>query len=161
MSTRDIIVHLSTNVFAGSDTTAIALRAIIWSLCHHPDKYDKFVKQIDEADKAGKLSEPVSFREANDHLPYLEAVMKEAMRLHPSVGLLMERHVPAGGVDLCGRHIPAGTIGENLQNGMQDMWLTSYLQSVSMDGSSNEIRIFSRTPEPSFQNAGSRAPKRS
>jgi cytochrome P450 len=33
MSTRDIVVHLSTNVFAGSDTTAIALRAIIYFLC--------------------------------------------------------------------------------------------------------------------------------
>ena len=36
MSTRDIVVHLSTNVFAGSDTTAIALRAIIYFLCKTP-----------------------------------------------------------------------------------------------------------------------------
>ena len=32
------------------------------------------------------------------------------MRLHPSVGLLLERHVPAGGATICGKHIPAGTI---------------------------------------------------
>lgn len=110
MSTRDIIVHLSTNVFAGSDTTAIALRAVIYFLCKDPERMKKLVNQIDEADKAGNLSNPISYKEATTHLPYLGAVLKESMRLHPSVGLLMERHVPAGGVELCGRHIPAGTI---------------------------------------------------
>ena len=32
MSTRDVVVHLSSNVFAGSDITAIALRAVIYYL---------------------------------------------------------------------------------------------------------------------------------
>lgn len=62
-------MHLLANVFAGSDTTSIALRAIIWYLCRDPDKYDKLVRQIDEADMVGNLSDLVSFREANDHLP--------------------------------------------------------------------------------------------
>ncbi|KAJ9642832.1 hypothetical protein H2199_004353 [Coniosporium tulheliwenetii] len=110
MSTRDIIVHLSTNVFAGSDTTAIALRAIIYFLIRNPSTMRKLISQIDEADKAGKLSHPISYKEATTHLPYLDAVIKEAMRLHPSVGLLLERHVPPGGAQICGRHIPGGTI---------------------------------------------------
>lgn len=38
-----------------------------------------------------------------------QAVMKEAMRLHPGVGFPLERYVPEGGVELCGVHIPAGT----------------------------------------------------
>ncbi|KAK5122380.1 hypothetical protein LTR85_003964 [Meristemomyces frigidus] len=32
------------------------------------------------------------------------------MRLYLSVGLLLERHVPAGGAVICGKHIPEGTI---------------------------------------------------
>jgi cytochrome P450 len=32
------------------------------------------------------------------------------MRLHPSVGLILERHVPAGGATICGQHIPEGTV---------------------------------------------------
>lgn len=32
ISTRDLVVHLSTNVFAGSDTTATALRAVFYYL---------------------------------------------------------------------------------------------------------------------------------
>ena len=110
MSTRDIIVHLSTNVFAGSDTTAIALRAIVYFLCQHPEVAKKMIAEIDEADIAGNLSTPVSYKEASTVLPYMSAVVREAMRLHPSVGLLMERHVPAGGLQIHGRHLPAGTI---------------------------------------------------
>ena len=97
MNTRDIIVHLSANVFAESDTTAIALRTFIYFLIRSPDKMRKLVAQIDEADQSGKLSNPIRHKEAIMHLQYLDAVIKEAMRLHPSVGLLLERHVPPGG----------------------------------------------------------------
>jgi len=127
MSTRDVVVHLSTNVrlqacgvrgtqadsnqvFAGSDTTAIALRAILYFLIKNPAKLEKLRKEIDDADKAGKLSDLISDKESRTELPYLHAVEKEAMRLHPSVGLLLERHVPADGTTLCGKHIPGGTI---------------------------------------------------
>jgi cytochrome P450 len=110
LTTRDIIVHTSTNVFAGSDTTAIALRACIYFLIKHPEKMQKVMNEIDTADKEGKLSNPISFKESTTHLPYMGAVLKEAMRLHPSVGLLMERHVPAGGAEICGQLIPEGTI---------------------------------------------------
>lgn len=109
MSTRDIIVNLSGNVVAGSDTTAIALRAIIYFLLKSPEKMATLVAEIDEADRLKQLSSPISYRESTTHLPYLGAVIKEAMRLHPSVGLILERHVPEGGVTLCGQHIPAGT----------------------------------------------------
>ncbi|KAI5803033.1 putative cytochrome P450 oxidoreductase [Geopyxis carbonaria] len=110
MGTREIIVHLSTNVFAGSDTTAIALRAILYFLAKNPDKMKKAVAEIDAADAAGNLSTPISYKETTTHLPYMCAVIKEAMRVHPSVGLLLERHVPEGGIQVCGRHIPAGTV---------------------------------------------------
>ncbi|KAF4340980.1 cytochrome P450 monooxygenase oxidoreductase, partial [Fusarium beomiforme] len=110
MSTRDAIVHLSTNVFAGSDTTAIALRAVIYFLIKHPDKMTKAISEIDTADRGGKLSDPISYKEAIAHLPYIGAAIKEAMRLHPSVGLLMERHVPSQGAEICGQFIPGGTI---------------------------------------------------
>lgn len=32
------------------------------------------------------------------------------MRLHPSTGLIMERHVPSEGAVICGKNIPAGTV---------------------------------------------------
>lgn len=110
MSTRDIVVHLSANVFAGSDTTAIALRAIIYFPCRHPSAMEKAVLEIDRADRQGVMSQPISYKETSSFLPYLGAVVKEAMRLHPSVGFLMERHVPSQGATICGKYIPSGTI---------------------------------------------------
>ncbi|KAK5268613.1 hypothetical protein LTR99_003976 [Exophiala xenobiotica] len=110
MSTRDIIVHLSTNVFAGSDTTAIALRAFIYYLCKNPQCMAEVVGEIDKADKQGKLSSPIKYKESTNELPYFNAVLKESMRIHPSVGLLMERHVPPEGVEIDGHFIPGGTV---------------------------------------------------
>ncbi|KAK9381370.1 cytochrome P450 [Kockiozyma suomiensis] len=110
MTTRDIIVHLSTNVFAGSDTTAIALRAIVYYLLKNPSKLEKLIAEIDDAGSRGLLSSPVSYKESVTHLVYLQAVIKEAIRMHPSVGLLLERHVPPEGAYICNTYIPGGTI---------------------------------------------------
>lgn len=41
-------------------------------------------------------------------LPYLQAVLKEAMRLHPSTGFTMARVVPKGGTVLLGHSLPEG-----------------------------------------------------
>ncbi|CAI7625537.1 unnamed protein product [Penicillium pancosmium] len=109
-STRDVIVHLSGNVFAGSDTTAIALRAVIYCLLCNPQAMKKLRAELDDANNEGKLGNPVSYRESMTHLPYLAAVLKEAMRLHPSVGLILEREVPKEGAFICGKQIPGGTI---------------------------------------------------
>jgi len=70
----------------------------------------KAVHEIDAAATAGKLSEPVADRESRQHLPYINAVIKEALRLHPAVGMMLERLVPAGGATICGKHISGGTI---------------------------------------------------
>ena len=110
LSTRDVIVFTSSNVFAGSDTTAIALRAIFYNLMRNPSKMEKLIAEIDHAQGQGKLGNPISYKESTTHLPYTQAVIKEALRIHPSVGLLLERYVPLGGVDICNQHIPGGTI---------------------------------------------------
>ncbi|PLB33726.1 cytochrome P450 [Aspergillus candidus] len=110
LSTRDIMVHTSTNVFAGSDTTAIALRTIFASLARNPPVLARVMQEIDTADAAGALSDPISYRESATHLPYIAAVFKEAMRIHPSTGLMMEREVPKGGATIAGRYFPAGTV---------------------------------------------------
>ena len=110
METKSIVVHTSTNVFAGSDTTAIALRAIIYYLLKTEGEMHKVVAELDTADNDGKLSQPISYKESTEHLLYLGAAIKEALRLHSSVGLIMERHVPPGGAVICEKYIPGGTI---------------------------------------------------
>ncbi|KAJ5762320.1 cytochrome P450 [Penicillium nucicola] len=109
MPNRDMINHLSNNLLAGSDTTGISLRAIIYYLVKNKSVYRKLQAEVDNADQAGKLSEYVTYAECLE-LPYLQAVMKEALRCHPGVQYPLERVVPKGGTTLCGVHIDAGTI---------------------------------------------------
>ncbi|KAI1057371.1 hypothetical protein LB505_014237, partial [Fusarium chuoi] len=57
------------------------------------------------------LGEPdfIPFNETQS-MKYLQACIKEALRLHPATGLPLERVVPRGGVVLSGTYFPAGTI---------------------------------------------------
>jgi len=72
-----------------------------------PKVCDKLVQEIDDAAARGALSFPCKYADATK-LPYFMAVCKEAMRLHPSVGLHLPRHVPNGGVQLAGHYFSAG-----------------------------------------------------
>ncbi|KAG9767418.1 hypothetical protein KCU88_g7459, partial [Aureobasidium melanogenum] len=94
-------------LFAGSDTTGIALRSVFYYLLKNPSAYKQLMQELDEAAEKGELSSPVKYAEANK-LPFLCACIKEAMRLHPSVGLTMSRMVPAEGLELVGQYIPEG-----------------------------------------------------
>jgi cytochrome P450 len=76
-------------------------------LIKNPPIYQDLMAELDDAAARGKLSSPVQYSEALA-LPLLCACIKEAMRLHPSVGLTMPRVVPQGGLVLCDRLIPAG-----------------------------------------------------
>ncbi|KAH7322542.1 cytochrome P450 [Stachybotrys elegans] len=99
----------SSNVLAGSDTTAIFLRTLFKNLGEHPQTLQKLRAEIDAARARGELSRIVTWKESR-RLPYLEACIQEAGRIHPPFGLNLERVVPAGGIEISGEHIPEGTI---------------------------------------------------
>ncbi|KAL1633443.1 hypothetical protein SLS58_011074 [Diplodia intermedia] len=109
MSTRELMNHLMGNLLAGSDTTAISLRAIFYYVMRDERIYRKLQREIDDAHAAGNLSEFVTYSECLQ-LEYLQACMKEAMRMHPGVSYPLERVVPEGGTELCGHYLPPGTI---------------------------------------------------
>lgn len=99
----------TSNIFAGSDTTAISTRAIIYYLLKNPACKHKLMAEIDDLRRHGKLSDCVQLAEA-EQMPYLQAVMYEALRLHPAAGMSLPRVTPAGGATIAGTHIPAGTV---------------------------------------------------
>lgn len=104
-----IISVATANVFAGSDTTAITLRAIVYNLVTHPECLAKLEKEIEERKADGRLEFPIRYAQASD-MPYLQAVISESLRLHPAVGMALPRVVPAGGMTIGKDFIPAGTI---------------------------------------------------
>ncbi|KAJ5646284.1 hypothetical protein N7490_002656 [Penicillium lividum] len=114
------------NVAAGSDTTAVSLSAIMWYLLNSPDALRKLRREIHEFTQQGRCSVDITFKETQE-MPYLQAVMKEALRLHPATGLPMWRVVPAGGVQLSDRFFPEGTVvGINT-------WVAHYNEQVFPD----------------------------
>lgn len=91
------------------------MRAVFYYLMINPPAYAELMSEIDAAVENGSLSRsgPVAYAQALK-LPYLCAAIKEAMRLHPSVGLTLPRYAPAGGLWTDGRYIPPGyRIGMN------------------------------------------------
>ncbi|KAK4939243.1 hypothetical protein LTR10_020439 [Elasticomyces elasticus] len=111
--TNDRVLALTTaNIFAGSDTTAISLRSVIYFLLKHPHDMENLVRELDEQKKQGYFKRDdgmVDWDEVRE-LPYLSAVIKESLRCHPAAGLTLERITPPQGVTICGQFIPGGTI---------------------------------------------------
>ncbi|OAL64901.1 hypothetical protein A7C99_4337 [Trichophyton rubrum] len=104
-----LLVWTSSNITAGSDSTAMFLRAMFYYLLHNPSTLKRLVAEFDEAAEAGNLDELAGFRQAKD-LPYFNACINEAGRMHPPLGLPMERVIPAEGANICGQHIEGGTV---------------------------------------------------
>ncbi|KAH7059039.1 cytochrome P450 [Macrophomina phaseolina] len=107
---KQVFSYVVTNVFAGSDTTAISLRAVIYYVVKHPRCYERLMRELGGARAGGRLGECATWRQSQE-LAYFDAVVKEALRLHPAVGMLLERVVPEGGFRLeSGAFLPEGTI---------------------------------------------------
>ena len=108
-----VLVMAVSMAFAGSETTAISLAAVFYYLLKNPRCYQSLMQELDDATNVGLIKtrpcQSMTWAEAQ-HLPYLDAVIKEAFRLHPAPGLPLERVVPVGGAEICGEVIPGGTI---------------------------------------------------
>ncbi|KAL2837823.1 cytochrome P450 [Aspergillus pseudodeflectus] len=110
ISMADLFTTCITNIGAGSDSTSISLTAILYNIFKHPTVYEKLREEIDQAHAQGLVSaRAITFRESQSLL-YLQACIKEGMRMFPATGLPLARVVPKGGATLCGRVFPEGEI---------------------------------------------------
>lgn len=86
-------------ILAGSDTTATAIRSTMLYLITHPRIYFKLQAEIDGAVSSGRAPEvPGIVSDAClRELPYLQAVVREGLRIHPPVTDVVPKKVPEGG----------------------------------------------------------------
>ncbi|CAL4931149.1 unnamed protein product [Urochloa decumbens] len=91
--------------FAGGDTITITVEWAMAELLRNPSTMAKLRAEINGA-LAGKdaIEEPDAAA-----LPYLQAVVKEAMRLHPVGPLLVPHKAVEDGVEVCGYAVPRGS----------------------------------------------------
>ncbi|KAA8594616.1 cytochrome P450 4V8 [Etheostoma spectabile] len=82
MSHQDIQEEVDTFMFEGHDTTAASMNWIIHLLGSHPEAHRKVQQELQEI--FGTSDRPVNMEDLKK-LKYLECVIKEALRLFPSV----------------------------------------------------------------------------
>ena len=95
-----LLMMVTSTISAGFDTSAYTMAHILFYLLKNPDQFSRLRQEIQ--DDAPKWTEV-------NKLTYLDAIMKEAMRLSPALNLPLERIVPASGLVINGFHLPANT----------------------------------------------------
>ncbi|KAK0103126.1 hypothetical protein ONS96_005734 [Cadophora gregata f. sp. sojae] len=101
--------QVMTFLAAGHETTASALTWTMYLLCTHPEVQRRLREEV-----RGKLVDPITGKLKSevdaleiDHLPYLNAICNEVLRIMPSVPLAIR--VPKRDTTILGQHIPKGT----------------------------------------------------
>lgn len=102
--TRDNIKAFILNLFvAGSDSSALAIEWGLAELINHPRVMKKAIEEIDRVIGKTRILEESDIPQ----LPYLQAIVKETLRLHPAAPI-----IPRTSTEDCtvgGYHIPSKT----------------------------------------------------
>ncbi|OQD68318.1 hypothetical protein PENPOL_c003G02954 [Penicillium polonicum] len=106
-----IVSYLMFNMIAGADTTGITINAALYFSLKHPHVWQRLRSEIGKPTESSSSGPAVvSYKDTREY-PYLNAIVREAMRCHPAVAMLLERYVPKGGLDLPnGLYVPAGCV---------------------------------------------------
>ncbi|KAH7124580.1 pisatin demethylase [Dactylonectria macrodidyma] len=92
-------------ILAGADTTATAVRATVLYIISNPRVVEAMRREVEQANP----SRPIITDDQARAMPYLQAVVKEGLRIHPPVVGLMSKEVPAEGDTFKGVYLPGGT----------------------------------------------------
>lgn len=109
LTDRDVLANTTANVGAGSDTVSCALQSFLYHMARTPGTWARARAEILGAVEAGRCGSRVVSYEDASRLPYLQACVKEALRIHSPVPMGLPRIVPKGGLTIGGRTLPEGT----------------------------------------------------
>ena len=90
--------------FAGSETTSSTIEWAMTELFGRPETMEKAKEELNRVVGPNRKVEESDI----DNLPYLQAVVKETLRLHPSIPLLLPRNAVED-TKYMGYHIPKDT----------------------------------------------------
>ncbi|XP_022923611.1 cytochrome P450 78A5-like [Cucurbita moschata] len=123
LTDSDMIAVLWEMIFRGTDTVAILLEWILARMVLHPDIQSKLQSEIDRVVIPGRNVSDSDL----PNLPYLHAVVKETLRMHPPGPLLSWARLAIHDTHVGGHFIPAGTTA------MVNMWAITHDQHIWSD----------------------------
>ncbi|KAK2024329.1 isotrichodermin C-15 hydroxylase [Colletotrichum zoysiae] len=106
MSIEEIYSNTGTLVVAGSETTATALSGHLYHLLKTPAALKKATDEV----RSGFESEDEINYASVERLTYLDACIREALRIYPAVPSTVPRITPPEGNMIFGEYVPPGTI---------------------------------------------------
>lgn len=104
LTQEELYSNAAAIVFAGSQTSALTCGSVTWFLLKNPAAMEKLQREIRGSFRS---VEDITFA-STARLPYLRAVIQEALRLHPPSPLNISRKVDRPGVVVCGYDMPIG-----------------------------------------------------
>lgn len=96
-------------VLAGADSAATCIRMTLLFLLTNPSTYARLREEVRKAMDVNRISTPVVRNQEAMDLPYLQACIKESLRLWVPLNGLNTKVAPAEGVCIDGVTIPGGT----------------------------------------------------
>jgi cytochrome P450 len=103
LAEEEIRSNALTYIAAGSDTTALTLTYLLFTVCQNKDIYKKLVAEVQG------LPDNFTDDDCRD-APYLNQVITETLRLYSPVSASLPRVTPPDGAKLAGYEIPPGVI---------------------------------------------------
>ncbi|CAO2207506.1 unnamed protein product [Urochloa humidicola] len=120
LSDADMIAVLWEMIFRGTDTVAVLMEWVLARLVLHQDVQSRVHEELDRVVGPGRaVTEPDAAS-----LVYLQAVIKEVLRLHPPGPLLSWARLATSDVHVGGHLVPAGTTA------MVNMWAITHDPAV-------------------------------
>ncbi|KAJ4974742.1 hypothetical protein NE237_007916 [Protea cynaroides] len=112
----DMIAVLWEMIFRGTDTVAILLEWILARMVLHPEIQSKAQSEIDSVVGTTRTISDSDLQ----NLPYLQAIVKESLRMHPPGPLLSWARLAVHDVHIGNYFVPAGTTA------MVNMWAITH-----------------------------------
>ena len=106
---RDVQAQTTLGVLAGTDAMSTGLQSFVYHMIRHETAWKRSREEIRAAQREGRcLDAVVSYADAQE-LRYLQACIKESLRLFGPLGTGLPRVVPQGGIKIGERTFEEGT----------------------------------------------------
>ncbi|ROW05402.1 hypothetical protein VSDG_00565 [Cytospora chrysosperma] len=122
---RCLEAFATANVGAGSDTVSTGLQSFVYHLLRYPGGWQRIRDEIRAAQEEGRCQgEVISYDDAV-RLPYLQACIKEGLRVMSPISAGLPRVAAKGGVTIGETHFPEGvtlTVNPSVIHSSKEIW---------------------------------------